>query len=210
MILYSALYDERDPFGCFSEVKTVWDEDQLKEGGVLVLWGGEDISPSLYGQKKSSYTYASNKPSKRDVYETQLAKAAVDKGIPIIGVCRGAQLMCALSGGSLIQDVTGHTGGRHNIVDKNGLSLITNTIHHQMMNLKNTKHELIAWAPEPLSSHYIVEGDIEVEVEVEPEIVFFKETNALAIQGHPEYLTPSNAFVKYCTSLIKEKFNVVS
>ena len=77
-----------------------------------------------------------------------------------------------------------------------------------MMRPLNTNHEILAWSSPPLSKHYLGDNE-ELEVTIEPEIVYFKEVKALAIQGHPEYLNPTNRFVGYCTTKIKEYFNVM-
>ena len=151
--------------------------------GVLVIWGGEDIHPDWYGRENVA-SHVPIFPSRRDVLEAALFKGAVDRGIPIVGVCRGAQLGCALSGGFLIQDVTGH-GTDHMITDKFGDTYMTSSIHHQMMYPYDIKHEVIAWA-DPRSKHY-VGLDKGYELESEPEIVWFPESRCLAIQGHPEY-----------------------
>jgi gamma-glutamyl-gamma-aminobutyrate hydrolase PuuD len=169
---------------------------------VLVLWGGEDISPSIYGQKKEKETHASERLGLRDILEIELAKEAKRMHIPILGICRGAQLMCAMAGGSLIQHVIGHAGPDHAISTKSGVECVTNSVHHQMMNPDRTNHELIAWAKEKISPVYINYPNAYLKDWLEPEIVYFPEWNALCIQGHPEYSSASDPFVDYCEQLI--------
>ena len=94
--LFSVGFSERDPFGIFDKVVTVIKPEQLTTDGMLILWGGEDISPSIYNQDVV-HARAPKSPSIRDQCEITMFKAAVKLGIPIIGVCRGAQLACALS-----------------------------------------------------------------------------------------------------------------
>lgn len=202
--LYSALYESDNIFGCFDETIGICSPSQLRSDGALVLHGGEDISPSIYGQKASKYTHATNTPSSRDKDELAFIKRAVELGIPIIGICRGAQLLCAVAGGTLIQDVTGHNWGKHDLVDHNGFVTLTNSIHHQMMNPHGSKHTIIAWSP-TMSKHYLGEGGNQLaNIEVEPEIVYFPELRAIGIQGHPEYLPINNPFVQYCTRKVEE------
>ena len=201
--LYSCYYDERDPFGIFPEVVAIGSLEQLKNDGVLVLWGGEDISPALYNQIPIKETSALSVPSRRDSFEVACALWAIENNMPIIGVCRGAQLMCALNGGTLIQHVTNHAGGKHEIETYDGIRLFTNSIHHQMMNPVNTEHEVLAWTPYPISTKYLGEHRQNLTIHQEPEIVWFPKTKTLAIQGHPEYLYPNHDFVKYCTTLIQ-------
>ncbi len=194
------------PFGkLFDESRQVSPED-VRAGAVdaIVIWGGEDISPSIYGHRVSRFTGASDHMSYRDLVEHSLALAAMDRGIPIIGICRGAQLMCAISGGSLVQHVQGHAGRDHGITTDDGRSIVTNSLHHQMMFPWETEHKLIAWASESLSDVYVGQDNENItkaSEEVEPEVVFFPQTNALCIQGHPEFCGEQDEFVAYSLEL---------
>ena len=176
-----------------------------KTNSILILHGGEDISPSIYNHATSIRTRATDTPSARDRQEVALAMQAILMGIPIFGICRGAQLSCALAGGSLIQDVQGHAGGNHEVVTKDGEVFKTTSCHHQMMNPEGTDFELLAWTPKNISKRYIIQNEEEVSVTVEPEVVFFPKIKALAIQGHPEWMATSDSFVQYCLSLVKRK-----
>jgi hypothetical protein len=207
--LCSAIFSEFYPFqDLFDRYLTVVAPAQLPDDGVLLLWGGEDISPSLYDQKPR-FTHASANLSERDTIEVALVNEARRRNIPILGICRGAQLMCALSGGSLFQHVDHHAGPNHPIELEDGKTLITNSYHHQMLNLKkrgsNEKvdHRLIAWTAPKRSTLYLSEKPTEAP-DVEPEIVYFPKTNALCIQGHPEFLDEQNPFVKYSLDLVKQ------
>lgn len=207
-ILYSALFDGSYPFGdMFEEVTTVMNpEDIVNENAALIIWGGGDISPSLYGHGVSTHTGASETPSNRDLLEVDLANKAVSLGIPVIGICRGAQIMCALSGGYLIQDCTGHTSS-HLIEDvKSKDTVVTSSLHHQMMFPWNVEHKMIAVSSPKLSRCYMTHPKdtdiITKEIEAEPEIVWFPKTKSLAIQGHPEFLSYTAALTQYCRDLI--------
>lgn len=169
----------------------------------LVIWGGEDISPSLYGQAPNSHTHAQSTLSRRDKVEVDMCHAAIQTGIPIIGICRGAQLLCALAGGALVQHVDGHHND-HKIVTSDGRTLITSSIHHQMMLLGKTEHELVAWSAENQSSRYLGEEDSPIDMTIEPEIVYFPKIKGLAIQGHPEFMERGSEFVKYCNELVSK------
>ena len=158
------------------------------EPSILVIWGGEDIHPDWYGRPNIA-SHVTVFPSRRDVLEANLFKQAVILSIPIIGVCRGAQLGCALSGGILIQDVTGHVTD-HQITDKWGDTYFTSSLHHQMMYPWLVPHDLVAWSPLGRSKYYRGLSAFEEEEfrnRCEPEVVWFSESRCLAIQGHPEY-----------------------
>ena len=164
-ILISTLFDEESPIDDLFDITIPSRNVEIlnnPEVAAIVIWGGEDISPGIYGQSPSRFTDARGQPSKRDKEEMEWARLAIEKKIPIIGICRGAQLMCAVSGGSLIQHVSNHAGPPHRLSTIDGKEIWTNSVHHQMMNPFKVDHELIACAPEKLSTTYIWDCGSEV------------------------------------------------
>ena len=181
--------------------------------GLLILWGGEDISPSLYNQTISE-SEADETPSKRDMFEWEMLRMAVARNIPIIGVCRGAQLVTAFAGGSLIQHVNGHNG-HHQLRTTDGREFISNSAHHQMMNpynLPKGDYQVLAWTNPPKATTYVGEFHKQVVLDngelfsqyPEPEVVYYKKINALCIQGHPEWMPATHDFVIYCVEQAKQ------
>ncbi len=78
----------------------------------LVLAGGVDIDPSLYGAQRDPRT-EQPRPD-RDAGELALLRAAIDVDLPVLGVCRGMELMCVAAGGTLIQHLPAVIGSeRH-------------------------------------------------------------------------------------------------
>jgi hypothetical protein len=201
--------------GHVSPFDQVFEQGQLVEPehiderlDALVIWGGEDISPSIYNHAVSSYTGAFENLSRRDRIEVEASRRCIDLGIPLIGVCRGAQLLCALAGGYLIQHVSNH-GVSHLIEDKAGHKVLSSSVHHQMMYPYDVEHELIAWASPRRSTTYIVGSDLqneEMHEHEEPEIVWFPKIKGLAIQGHPEFhgRPLTDPFVQYCMELVRK------
>lgn len=208
MIIYSAIYPTFAHLNTLDIVdswKTVYDPNHIeRKDAILILHGGADISPSIYGAKPNKYTLADETPSFRDRTELNLAKKAIEMGVPIFGICRGAQLLCAMNGGKLVQHVTGHHGN-HRIETNDGEVIKTNSAHHQMMFPGDTEHELIAWSNYKISKEYLGEDEEKLPVEKEPEIIFFPKIKGLGIQGHPEWLSKDTNFVKYCLKLTEEK-----
>lgn len=195
-------FDQVIPKGRQCSVKDIYDG----KVDVLVIWGGADISPAIYGEKVARHTGATEFLSPRDKLEVDLCTAAINCNLPIIGVCRGAQLLCAMAGGKLVQHVNGH-GRSHSIIDTKGRSVTTSSVHHQMMYPWDVEHELIAWSAHRHSDVYIGGDNADIVVaheKPEPEIVFFPKIKGLAIQGHPEFMSPDDAFVKYCNDLVVE------
>jgi len=72
----------------------------------LILSGGGDIDPQHYGQPTDPAVTGIRRD--RDAFEIALYNEAVDKGLPILAICRGAQLVNIVCGGTLTQHVDGH------------------------------------------------------------------------------------------------------
>jgi putative glutamine amidotransferase len=70
--------------------------------GVLFA-GGEDVDPTLYGERKKYDSVRVNRP--RDEFEMSLLEQALERRVPILGICRGAQLINVELGGTLYQDL---------------------------------------------------------------------------------------------------------
>ena len=79
----------------------------------VVFAGGADLDPSLYGAEPHAET-TGLRPG-RDAAEVPLMRAALDRDLPTLGICRGMQVLSVVCGGSLVQhlpDVVGHEGHR--------------------------------------------------------------------------------------------------
>jgi putative glutamine amidotransferase len=70
----------------------------------IVLAPGRDIEPTRYGQEPHPLLAATE--PQRDAFELQLVGAALDRGLPILGMCRGIQILNIALGGTLAQDVS--------------------------------------------------------------------------------------------------------
>lgn len=155
---------------------------------VVLFGGGADISPTLYKMKPNRFCGAGKELSERDALEKAVYQKALKVGAAFIGVCRGAQLLCAMAGGSLVQHVTNHGGYGHQIKLADGNKVHVSSAHHQMMNPVGSEFELIGWT-QGLSTCYLGENEQEVDMSVEPEIVWFPKIKALAMQYHPEFMS---------------------
>lgn len=78
----------------------------------LVLVGGADIDPASYGQEAHEATVET--VPERDAFEIALVNAAIERGKPVLGICRGMQLINVARGGTLLQHLPEHFGhGEH-------------------------------------------------------------------------------------------------
>ena len=85
-------------------------DDALDGVSGLLLSGGYDIQPSLYGEQPQPGGAGQTYPE-RDAMETALLLCAVERDMPTFGICRGMQLINVAMGGKLIQDLPAHTIG---------------------------------------------------------------------------------------------------
>jgi gamma-glutamyl-gamma-aminobutyrate hydrolase PuuD len=114
----------------------------------LLLIGGVDVDPGLYGEKCGPKTDRPNR--ERDTHELGLLRRALERDIPVLCVCRGHQLLNVAFGGSVLQDIDGEghrwhddpgassryhdltvTGGRIGKVYGAGATIQVNSRHHQ-------------------------------------------------------------------------------
>lgn len=194
---------------------------------LIIFKGGVDVNPNLYGEEKIPATNMTD--DNADKVDIDAYRFAIENKIPMMGICRGSQFLTVMNGGRLIQDVTGH-GGNHNIKFNDDSVFDMTSTHHQMMNpffdlIEGTDYILHAWAERPLSTKYMTAiADIKLGLEAyadknnvirEPEIVYYKASNSLAIQGHPEYSTCGDATRDKIigiieNTLLKTKYTVVA
>lgn len=207
-VIYSALYhDDCHPFNVLAEsVDSASEPDDLTESdSALVIWGGSDINPEYYKHPMHTTTYPGGH---RDKAEWGLLQRAIEKGIPIIGVCRGAQMLCAAAGGFLLQNVHNHHG-HHAVETTDGKSFNVNSIHHQMMCWDGSvMAELVGWRPGREGVPYGYKDDKVWEPPAdwkEPEFVYFPKINGYAIQWHPEGMASSTPATQYVLNFIKQK-----
>jgi len=202
----------------------------MKEADVVLFTGGEDISPSLYGETAGRHTFPYDRPNGqlplRDEFEVRNYKEALELGKPMWGTCRGAQLLCALAGGKLVQDMSHHSSHKLYFYD-NEYECVSNTLHHQMQYPYTMKdgedYKILAHAIG--QSPYFLDGNDKPLIMPEtvkkqgyakplikePEFVYYPKIKSLGIQGHPEMMSTNSDMVLVCHAflnlLIEDKLN---
>jgi putative glutamine amidotransferase len=159
----------------------------------LLLSGGCDIDPACYGEERIA---ACEEPDPaRDELELALTAWALDAAVPILGICRGMQLLNVACGGTLYQDLatqqpetaqhdhsaTVRTFRAHSIHlhQHSRLSEIlgtapydVNSLHHQAVARPGDHVEIVGWSPDGVAEAMEIDGH----------------PFALAVQFHPEEL----------------------
>jgi putative glutamine amidotransferase len=159
----------------------------------LLLTGGGDVDPALYGEAPHPKVYGV--APARDTVETAAVRAALDRRLPVLAICRGVQVLNVALGGSLYQDVGSDLGTSlrhsqeaprdqpsHKVVVEpatrlaetlGAVEIEVNSMHHQAVKQLGAGLRAVAWAPDQ-----IVEG---LELEDASRFV-------LGVQWHPEEL----------------------
>jgi putative glutamine amidotransferase len=166
------------------------DPDELLDRlDALVLGGGADIDPESQGVEAHAETVGSNPD--RDRFEIALARRALDRGIPLLGVCRGMQIMNVACGGTLdqhIPDRLGHEGHRpvpgswaeHEVRIEPG-SLAARAAGSEHLVVKSHHHQGVDSIPATLTASAWATDDASVEAIESPDGGF-----TLGVLWHPE------------------------
>jgi putative glutamine amidotransferase len=152
----------------------------------ICLSGGPDLDPDAYGAVQRHSELGPTDPD-LDAFELALARAADERGLPILGICRGAQALNVARGGTLHQHLPGHrqtepaTATTHSVRVETGSRLATlvgtrplrvNSFHHQAVERLGGGLRAVAWA-----------GDGTIEAVEAPGAPFL-----LGVQWHAEGL----------------------
>jgi len=157
----------------------------------LILAGGADIDPATYGAETHPATTGT--VPERDTFEVALARRALERDLPILGICRGMQLMNVAAGGTLDQhlpETRGHEdhrrvsgtfdGADHDVVLDAG-SLAARVAGEEHHATKSHHHQGV----EVLGEGFRVTGRSELD-DVPEAIEIPEKRFALGVQWHPE------------------------
>lgn len=173
----------------------------------LVLFtGGEDITPSYYGDEspKGMCHYHEG----RDRAEAEILGMVRALGIRCIGICRGTQFLNVMAGGKMIHDADNHSGTTHNMTTAMGETFRINSLHHQMVIPPETA-ELIGWSSDRESTRYYGNHDELVEgPELEPEAVLLPTLESAGVQYHPETMPEDTTGWRWFNQLAKDLIEV--
>jgi putative glutamine amidotransferase len=173
LLSYSCFEDSfrnkfKDPVDMLEEKEM---EKQVKESDLIIFTGGSDIDPKRYKEVDETFDYYDNK---RDAIEYDLMSTALAFNKPIIGTCRGLQLINVFFGGTLHQDIIWYHSN-HNFKWKSNILKDffprTNSMHHQGIKL--------------LAKEFTNLGETDDGL---VECIFNSKLKILAFQFHPELI----------------------
>ncbi|ANB73562.1 peptidase C26 [Paraburkholderia phytofirmans OLGA172] len=181
--------------------------DYAKHLDGLLLQGGADVSPQSYAEQATSHEWPGDRV--RDMYELELLHEFVESGKPVLGVCRGCQLINVAFGGTLYQDIATDvpTAGahvnenydqhRHGIHFPDGSTLanmfpgrrdaIVNSIHHQAVKTLGRDLNIEAVS----ASDGIIEA-----------VRYRRAPFVMGVQWHPEFHRAGGPELLDCTPLL--------
>lgn len=156
----------------------------------LLLPGGGDITPAFFGERNNG---SRNIDTELDILQFQAFAYAYDHSLPILGICKGMQIINVALGGTLIQDSPTAAFHRYQNADQYHATLIAehsclfslygseitvNSAHHQAVNKIGAGLTPIQWCP--------IDNCIEALVhETQP---------VLGVQWHPERIQPKPCY----------------
>ncbi|NIH88283.1 gamma-glutamyl-gamma-aminobutyrate hydrolase family protein [Amycolatopsis granulosa] len=155
--------------------------------GALLLAGGGDVDPARYGERPSA-TLDKVDPE-RDECEIQAFRLALEKGLRVLGVCRGAQLMAVATGGRLVQDLPSAGFGGHLDVHRDRTYA---GLRHEVKAEPGTRAERVLAGLDEVNSHHhqaIAEPGELLEPtawSADGVIEAVEAANLLGVQWHPE------------------------
>lgn len=163
-------------------------DDPLRGFDALVLTGGGDLSPEMYGMKPDATSYGMSPI--RDRFETALVAAAEARGLPILAICRGMQLINVLRGGQLHNHLDGHwqtaaSDAFHHAVDVEPSSKLSRVVGSTEIEVNSYHHQAISTLGKGL--RVTARADSLIEAFEDPA------KDILAVQWHPEHLARTSA-----------------
>ncbi len=152
-----------------------------RKADLVVILGGEDVEPSLYGAD-SAYPGGGQHEVRADRSQIAVVLEAAGSGRPLLGICRGQQLMNVAFGGTLVQHVDGHRGSAEGY---------TRT---RITTVEEGYEPIVPASGEVMCTHHQIVGELGRGLRVVarsadgfPEAIVHEHAPMLGVQWHPEH-----------------------
>lgn len=180
----------------------------LDDANLVVFTGGADVDPQFYGAHTHPTTFFN---TDRDVKEERIYMDAQKKGIPMVGICRGAQFLNVMNGGELYQDVTDHAlAGGHMLFDHvDQRDVYVSSTHHQMMKPHANAIILATAALAKRKTYWNKERQVwtdDLTQKDDIEVVYYSDTQCLCFQPHPEFAGAAYADMRAYFKMLLDRF----
>jgi putative glutamine amidotransferase len=173
---------ERDRWNELFALTSCHKAESVKEADLVLFGGGADVDPALYGEEPHKTTHVD---SERDKSDIALWATCYEEGIPVVGICRGAQFGHVMMGGRLWQDIDNHQSA-HRMYDVIGKrTMVVSSVHHQSV-ISNNAMDVVGSSCVS-SVRETGNGDRTTGTANDIEAFFYPEASFFGVQGHPEY-----------------------
>ena len=223
---YSNGYDERYPDLLTYRIKSTYIDAVIRSGGIpfiIPFQKGMDVEGIvdrldgliISGSRDDIHPYFIDRGVRlpkgnfihRQEFEFYLSSAAIDRGIPVLGICGGMQLLNVLFGGNLIEDIPAILGSdihrddyfriAHRIrIEKN--SRLFRATRRRVMGVNSTHHQAVYFIPPCFKVTATSEDGIVEGIELD------SENMVMGVQFHPEALLSKNEHLSIFKYLIKK------
>ncbi len=163
--------------------------NNINEADLVVFTGGPDVSPELYSEGMHPNNLVD---TKRDEKELEIYEQAQEMGLYCVGICRGAQFLHVMNGGSLLQDVDNHTEPHLTNVFGFPKDVKVSSTHHQMMFPNSPESHMVVMSNPPLTTKkekVTPEGTVFGVSNFldDVESIYYPDADCLCFQPHPEH-----------------------
>jgi putative glutamine amidotransferase len=181
--------------------------DYAKQLDGLLLQGGADVSPQSYTEAATRHEWPGDRV--RDMYELELLHEFIEAGKPVLGVCRGCQLINVAFGGTLYQDIATDvpTAGvhvneqydqhRHPIRFPDGSTLVNMFPGHREALVNSIHHQAVKTIGRDLNIEAVSAHDGIIEA-----VRYRRAPFVMGVQWHPEFHRAGGDELLDCTPLL--------
>ncbi|MDX1507646.1 MAG: gamma-glutamyl-gamma-aminobutyrate hydrolase family protein [Woeseiaceae bacterium] len=171
----------------------------------FIIGGGNDIDPAIYGGDVSASR--SIDPA-RDAYELKILDLAEQRGVPVMGICRGAQLINVHRGGTLVSDLANvrvHTSNKGTLLPRKAVTITAESTLAELIGSEHTRVNSLHHQAVEQTGDGLVVNALDRDQIVQGIEAIDSGPLRIGVQWHPEYMPQRRdqrrlfaGFVKAC------------